>query len=245
MKCDVCGKELKFTIRAYGNKLCSKHYQQMRKYGHYLDNTQRNTKDLNDFEIIEDEKIAKIFLYNRKCEKIAETIIDLDDLDRLIVFKWRYWRNRVYTGNYRPIPLQHKVLNITSCDGIVIDHINSNPLDNRKSNLRLTTQKNNLLNRSIASNNKSGFIGMYYDKKRNKWCAEIRKDNIKCFLGRYDLIHDAVYARYLGEVFLFGEFRTETNDINVKSEISKCTNTQNIEKYVKQRIKDRYNINIE
>ena len=247
MKCDICGRRLDKNCKksAYSKILCNKHYQQMLKYGHCLDTNPRTTKDLNDYEIDEANNIAKIYLYNRKSEKVSETIIDLEDLDKVIIFKWRYWKGRVYTGNKHPISIQHKILNIEPNSEFVIDHKNSNPLDNRKSNLRITTQKNNLLNRSKASNNTSGFIGMWYDNKRCKWCAEIRKDGIKCFLGRYDKKEDAIFARYIGELFLFGEFRTETNDVNIKKEIIKCSDTNKIITYVKQRILDRYNINIE
>ena len=247
MKCSACGKELvkPNLCKAFEQVFCPKHYQQMLKYGHCLDSNPRTTKDLNDFEINKEKNIAKIFLYNRKSEKISEAIIDLEDLDRMIVFKWRYWRGRIYTGNTKPISLQHKVLNMEWGSDVVIDHINSNPLDNRKSNLRVISQRNNLLNHTKSTRNTTGFTGLWYDDKRDKWCAEIKKDGLKCYLGRHDKKSDAIYARYLGEVYLYGEFRSQTNDININAEISKCKNKEQIERYVKQRLKDRFNLNIE
>ena len=232
-------------MHAYGKVLCPKHYQQMLKYGHPLDSIQRTIKDLNDFEIDREHNIAMIRLYRRDSTYITSAIVDLEDIPRLIIYKWRYWKGRVYTGNFRPIQLSYKVLGIEENSGFVIDYRNSNPLDNRKENLRITSQKENIINKKILANNSSGFTGLYFDDSRNKWCAEIKKNGIKCFLGRHNKLCDAVYARYLGELWLFGEFRSETNDIQIEKEIQKCTDRDRIESYVKKRLLERYEINIE
>ena len=77
------------------------------------------------------------------------------------------------------------------------DHINGNPLDNRKSNLRLATKEQNAKNRSVQSNNTSGFRGVHWDKRRNKWCSRVRVNEKSIYTGWYDNPEDAAKARDL------------------------------------------------
>lgn len=247
MKCDICGKELtkKKVYRTSGLILCGKHYAQKRSKGRFLDDNPTSCKDPNEYAIDKENNTARIFLYKKGFKIEQEAIIDLEDLDRVIKKKWRYWKGNICTGDLQITRLPYFILNISPRKGKVIDHKNSNPLDNRKSNLRLVTQNENLLNRRILSNNTSEFAGVWYDNKRHRWAAEIKRDGIKCFLGRHLTRPEAVYARYLAEIIVFKEFRSELNDTNIKKEIAKCSNKSSIKNYVKQRIKLRYNINIE
>lgn len=247
--CDICGKKLlEHQInRGFKKILCAKHYQQILKYGHTLDAIQRTAQDLNDFTIDRLSETVTINLYSRRSIKVAETKIDFGDLDRVIVKKWRFWKDRVFTGNTNPTSLHHFILGIETGElekGVVVDHINSDPLDNRKSNLRVTTQQNNLCNKVIQSNNSTTFAGVWYDKTRKKYCAEIKMRGVKCFLGRHDTLEDAVYVRWVAENTLFCEFRSKANDENIAIQISNCQNKSKIEKYVLGRLQDRFPHNI-
>lgn len=246
MTCDICGRELdkENYIKAYGYTLCQKHYAQIANHGRFLDNNPRSQKDKNEIIIDEENNCAYIVLYKKNIE-CARAIIDIDDVEKVKDKKWRLWKNRVYTGNFRIVELSYFVLDRKEPDGFVIDHKNSNALDNRKENLRIITQQNNLLNKSMLSNNTTGFIGMYYDNSRKRWCPEIRKDFIRCHLGRYKNREDAVYVRYIAEIYLFGEFRTQTNGMAVMEEIKKCKIKEELDEYVKSRLNEKYNLNIE
>lgn len=59
---------------------------------------------------------------------------------------------------------------------------------------------------AIRATNTSGTTGVYYDKSRKKWCAEIVFKRKKYYLGRYDSKDDAVQARKFAEERIFGEF---------------------------------------
>lgn len=57
---------------------------------------------------------------------------------------------------------------------LVCDHINGDPLDNRRTNLRNVTQAQNLLNRRVFRSNRAGVKGVAYDARRDKWMAHVR-----------------------------------------------------------------------
>ena len=56
--------------------------------------------------------------------------------------------------------------------GEYIDHINHDGLDNRKENLRLVSQTENLANARLADNNTSGYRGVI--RYRGKWKAQVK-----------------------------------------------------------------------
>jgi hypothetical protein len=79
-------------------------------------------------------------------------------------------------------------------DGIEVDHINGNTLDNRKSNLRLCSHKENGRNRKLNKNNTSGAKGVNWDKHALKWKCEIRINTKKLYLGLFAEIEQAKKA---------------------------------------------------
>ena len=79
-------------------------------------------------------------------------------------------------------------------DSKQIDHINHNRSDNRLSNLRLVTHKENSKNQSKPKNNSSGQIGVHWSKNDNKWMARIMIDGKRKYLGLYEDFDLAVYA---------------------------------------------------
>lgn len=84
-------------------------------------------------------------------------------------------------------------------ESLVIDHIDGDGLNNRESNLRLVSSKENCKNSRMRPNNSSGVNGVYFHKAAQKWCAEgssfeggVKK---KHYLGIFDSIEDAELAR--------------------------------------------------
>ena len=62
-------------------------------------------------------------------------------------------------------------------NGMVVDHVNRNPFDNRLENLRIVTSEQNSRNRTKPCNNTSGIMGI--KKRQNSWVAHIRDNNNK------------------------------------------------------------------
>lgn len=81
-----------------------------------------------------------------------------------------------------------------------IDHINGDGLDNRLSNLREATNRENSRNRPISVTNKSGVVGVSWNKKSHKWEARINdNDGCRKYLGEFDSIEGAARARRAAE----------------------------------------------
>ena len=68
----------------------------------------------------------------------------------------------------------------------VIDHINRNINDNRITNLRDVSQGDNTRNRGKISTNTSGYNGVYFNKSRGYWYAQIKVDGRNKHLGTFD-----------------------------------------------------------
>jgi hypothetical protein len=87
-----------------------------------------------------------------------------------------------------------------------IDHIDNDRSNNRVENLRWCTFKENNYNMSIPKNNKSGYKGVSFDKKSNKWIARIGINNKTYHLGSFSNKEDAIFARQKKANELFKEF---------------------------------------
>lgn len=87
-----------------------------------------------------------------------------------------------------------------------IDHIDGNPLNNQRRNLRIVTHAQNQKNLKTPITNTSGFKGVSWSKVRRKWIAGIHVDGRGYNLGGFDTIEEA--ARKYNEVAVerFGEF---------------------------------------
>lgn len=90
-------------------------------------------------------------------------IIDKDDYDRV---NKTYWRKRSgdYFGSYingRNISLQRFIMG--EPEGMVVDHINHHPEDNRKTNLRIITRSQNSMNQKESLVNTSGVKGVSWN----------------------------------------------------------------------------------
>jgi len=81
-----------------------------------------------------------------------------------------------------------------------IDHINQDPTDNRIENLRDVTQLENLKNQALRSNNKSGYIGVHFEKSKQKYRARVQINNNRKHIGYYNTIEEAAAARAVANI---------------------------------------------
>lgn len=124
--------------------------------------------------------------------KIA--IIDPEDLERVLEYNWS-WGGRYVRGNgvIRSISLHRYILNYKGKKDV--DHINGNTLDNRKENLRICSHSKNIINSKKRNDNTSGHTGVYWDKNKNKWRAQIVIKGKTKSLGYFINKEDAIACR--------------------------------------------------
>ena len=90
--------------------------------------------------------------------------------------------------------------------GKVVDHINGNPFDNRRINLRICSNANNIRHRvKLNKNNKNGKCGVYH--LGDRWIATIKHNRKRIDLGKFRLLEDAIDARRKAEQKLWGKFK--------------------------------------
>jgi hypothetical protein len=88
----------------------------------------------------------------------------------------------------------------------LVDHVDTNGLNNRWKNLRIATDAENIMNSKLSRANTSGIKGVSFDRQNSKWRAHIMVGR-KCFnLGRYKSFDDAVAARMRSAELMHGEF---------------------------------------
>lgn len=138
-------------------------------------------------------------------------IVDVEDFEELNKYKWCYSENR--SGNCwamrtlkRKTVRMHRVI-MDAPPAIFVDHINGDQLDNRKINLRLATRYENAHNHKIFSTNTSGYTGVSFHRRANKWRANIWYKNHAHHLGLFNSKEEASLAYEKKAKELFGEFR--------------------------------------
>lgn len=191
-KCCVCGDTNKVIYsKMYNGMYCQRHYSQLYNLGELKDKT---VFDRNEYYIEDD--VAHIILRDGKNNDIAETIVDAEDVEKLLVYKWR-----LGTWGYAESKagmMQRVVLN-NNDKSVIIDHINRNPLDNRKANLREVDKSYNAVNCDLRVNNKSGVTGVSWNKNLSLWRAYINYKGKRIELGYFIDLNDAIIARLNAE----------------------------------------------
>lgn len=139
-------------------------------------------------------------------------LIDEDDAVRIGEYRW-FAQNHpsgIYaaTGSSRKRERISMAAFIMNPDhGMVVDHRNHNTLDNRKANLRICSRRENGMNRKgVTARNKSGYLGVTFEKFTGKWKAAIKVNGRARTIGRFNTVDEAVLARDIAALKHYGEF---------------------------------------
>lgn len=145
--------------------------------------------------------------------------MDDEDWEKISKFKWfldrKYLEKKghykiqasVYeAGKQRTILLNRTIMNLQTGDRRVVDHISGDTLDNRKQNLRVCSIKENSWNARTPKNNKSGYKGVFLEKKNNRYRAFLSVSWGRKSLGYYDTLEEAARAYDKGALYCYGEY---------------------------------------
>jgi hypothetical protein len=135
------------------------------------------------------------------------TLVDDIDFSWLTQWRWRLsssgYAVRSYTVNGKEVLVSlHREIMQPPPD-LVVDHIDHNRLNNTRSNLRVITQQQNLMNRRLFQNNTTGFKGVTHEQ--GKWRARIDKDGQAIYLGAHADIKTAALVYDCAAIALYGE----------------------------------------
>ena len=136
--------------------------------------------------------------------KIA--IVDDEDFDLVMAKKWHYSLSSANYGRARSNNVSMHRFIMQAQKGLEVDHINGDPLDNRRSNLRIVTHAQNQKNMKVHTTNVSGAKGVSWHKKASKWQAHIMVDGKRYYLGVFKNIHEAAEAYKQAAKLHFKEF---------------------------------------
>ena len=172
-------------------------------------------------EYILHDSYAEIIL--RNSEKPA--IIDVDKVEKCKLFNW-FLSTTGYVvcdlPNKKRMLLHRFVIgeeNISNCS--VVDHISGDKKDNRISNLRVCSIKENTRNSvRLSKNNTSGYNGVSFHKKTQKWHAYIRVNYKRKNLGTYVDINDAIKVRQQAELKYFGFILGDKKAIKLRDKLN-------------------------
>lgn len=159
------------------------------------------SKKYNDYEIQEDY----VIMYTTKGEPF---FVDLDDFWRVKDYCWFKNKQGYIASNEKGkgFLLHDFIMNCPK--GYIVDHIGNNDtlIDCRKSNLRIGNRSQNGYNRRAYKNNKTGVVGVRYNKDRDKYTSYITVNKKRIYLGNFENFDDAVKARKDAEEKYFREW---------------------------------------
>jgi HNH endonuclease len=122
--------------------------------------------------------------------------IDRSDYDSIKQYTFNIdKKGRVNSSNqYNTISLNRLIMNENN-PHIYIDHIDRNPSNNTRSNLRRSDALKNSQNKSKSKNKSSKYVGVSYEQSKQKWRASLHVDGKTTLIGRFDSEEESAIER--------------------------------------------------
>jgi len=138
-------------------------------------------------------------------------IVDARDYEQLSKYRWyaarsrrTYYAIRSVKRSRVQIRMHRQIL--SAPPHLLVDHINNNGLDNRRSYLRLCTRAQNALNQRPRRGTSSRYKGVHFHKRLKKFQASITLNQKRYHLGYFKSEIEAAIAYDIKAIDFFGEF---------------------------------------
>lgn len=155
-----------------------------------------------------DDTTSRVVLFGKWEDEIC--LIDRDDSVLVGQYRWhgiqRERKVYVESSPTRRLNIRLHRLLMGEPLGKEVDHIDHDPLNNRKLNLRIATQHQNRMNTISIRNSSSSYLGVSWCRERNKWYCQIEHNYRNIHIGRFDSEEEAARAYDEVALRLRGEF---------------------------------------
>jgi len=135
-----------------------------------------------------------------------EAMVDEEDVEGLCRLSWHFKKHRSggYAASAEGISMSRFLLR--AAPGEIVDHINHDTLDNRKSNLRIVTNQQNQFNQKPQMGGSSQYKGVHWVTAKKCWRAQVRLDKKLHLVGLFKDEKEAAKAYDIRAKELFGEY---------------------------------------
>lgn len=166
---------------------CHSHYDKWRLYGDPLAPSRRDPSRVEEVD-----GCLHVHLEGKHGEG-KKTLVSCEDLS--YIEGRRFWANKEgYVQckiEGKRISLHRLLLELEATDSREVDHINGDPLDNRRENLRVVTKAQQNQNRKVRSDSETGHRNVHFDSKKDLYRVIVTKDR-KRYGHRHKKLEDAV-----------------------------------------------------
>lgn len=135
-----------------------------------------------------DEAYIEIQVGGHHTKHRGVALVDAADAETIGAYRWHmhsmgYAGRKARVGGKRLNVLMHReLLGLVPGDGVHVDHVSGDTLDNRRANLRVVTHAENHQNRHQCGPHR----GASWEARRNRWRAQVKLDGKQHNLGRFD-----------------------------------------------------------
>ena len=182
--------------------------EKLEEFKQQIEEIKKQEQDRHNNQDIErnEQGVAIIPLSSRDKTIVGYTMVSDNMWHMLRQHTWHTDKFNYVKGciNQKMVRMHRFIMNAP--DDKIVDHINNERLDNRTENLRIADHVVNNHNKAKKGTATSQYHGIWFVQSKNRWASEIRKDNVRYFVGQFKSEIAAAVAYNAKASELYGEF---------------------------------------